>query len=205
MIAVYYRVSSDKQAEANGADAQRLAVNGWLTANGIPPEGARVFEDAGISGKDMERPAWNTMIEEVRKGRVTTIVLYDLTRAGRTLRGLLHWIEEMVDLKIRVVFVKDSIDISTAMGRFILQIMGAVAELERHRINTRQRDGIRAAIAKGRKWGGQHHPKLTPEQWAEAASKRERGATWGSLAAEYGLHYQGMRRGVLRHRSAQTT
>lgn len=203
MLATYYRVSSDKQADGNGTDSQRVAVEAWIKASGLSGEGARTYADDGESGKSMDRPAWNAMIEDIRKGEVDTVVMYDLSRAGRTLRGLLEWIEEMVELKIRVVFVRDSIDISTAMGRFILQIMAAVAELERHRINSRQRDGIKAAIAKGRKWGGQHHPRLTPEQWADAARRKAAGETWAALAAEYGLHPSGLYQGLKRRERAK--
>lgn len=200
MLHLYVRTSSTVQEEANGTDAQRAAIEGWLKSNAAGKP-FLWWEDSATSGKSMDRKAWNDMLAVVEGG--DTIILYDLSRAGRTLKGLITWAEEMLDKGVRVVFVKDSIDISTAMGRFILQIMGAVAELERHRINARCKDGIAAVLASGRKWGAATkikkgkpgYQQLTDEEWDRARVMLEAGESFTSVAkaagiSRSGLHYR---------------
>lgn len=152
MIFCYARVSSDLQVKANGTDAQRAVISAWLTSQGRDAEGAEWFEDLAVSGKSMERPAWSDMLGKVRKG--DTVVVYSLSRAGRNLAGLCAWVERMQEQGVRVVFLKESIDIGTPTGRLMLHMLGAIAEYEREIIRERASDGVRTRIAKGERWGG---------------------------------------------------
>ena len=194
--ACYLRVSSKIQADANGTEMQRLALANWLRGATVDPDLAAVwFEDLAVSGKSMNRPQWNAMLERVRAKEFDCIVVYDLSRAGRTLRGLLEWLDEMGELGVRVVFVKDQIDLNTATGKLIISIMGAVAEYVRKLTADRIGDGVRAKIAAGGGWGGgkvvdpSRHgcSKLTPEQVATAMARIRDGAGVREVAAEYGV------------------
>lgn len=200
----YCRTSSAIQADRNDADAQRAAIVHWLKGAGIDPEtGAEWFVDSGVSGSTMQRPEWERMLASI-KGEPTTIVVYDITRAGRTLLGLLEWVNAMIAAKVRVVFIKDNLDINTPMGRMMLQIMGAIAEWERQNIAERIRGGVRAAKAKTGTWGGSRlphgakgGPKFTPEQieamradeasgMSRADIARKHGVSWGTIRAKLG-------------------
>jgi DNA invertase Pin-like site-specific DNA recombinase len=178
----YLRVSSEVQAKANGTDAQRHAITAWAQANGV--EITRWHADEGVSGKSMNRPGWVQLMQAVRAGEVDTIILYDLTRAGRTLKGLAEWIEEMTEKGIRVVFVKDGLDISTAMGRLVAHLLSAIAEYQRHDIRERIRSGVRAKIASGQPWGAAAVPVGTPG--GPKHSPNDYDALWGRYKAGEG-------------------
>lgn len=186
----YLRVSTAMQADANGANMQRDAIARWLEYAGVSD--ARWFEDAGVSGLKASRPGWDAMLTDVRNTQgARTIVVYDLSRAGRSLRHLLAWVEEMNGTGVRLVFTKENIDTTTPTGRLLLSVMGAIAEFEAENIRERVKCGIRAAIdRRGGRWG--RAPKLGPEAWqtifkavSEAPKGRERRATINELAAMY--------------------
>ena len=156
--AAYARVSSATQAQANGTDAQRAAIERWAGAQGLDPAGLRWFEDLGISGRTMDRPGWRAMMAEVEAGRVRTIIVFDLSRCGRTLRGLCEWIERMGARKVRVVFVQDGIDLGTMTGRLLAHVLGAVAEFIRQQGAEKIKEGVREGIRKrGGRWGFSCH------------------------------------------------
>jgi len=185
-VATYARVSSAMQADANSTDSQMLVIHRWLTAEGIDPAQVQHFEDLAVSGKSMDRPGWNAMMAAVRAKTVDTIVLYDLSRAGRTLIGLLEWTEEMNKKGVRVVFVKESIDITTAMGEMLIAVMGAVAQFQRKELARRVSDGIRAKIAGGHQWKADSR-KRTDEGYLELLRRYNYGERMADLVAETGI------------------
>lgn len=204
MIAAYTRVSTVLQAEANGTAAQRAAIERWLDG-----KGARWFEDAGISGKSTDRPQWQALLAAVRAGEVDTVVVYSFTRASRSLADLSAWVKEMVKRGVRVVSIKEQVDVSTPTGRLMVNLIGCIGEWEREMTAEKASDGIRAKVAAGEKWGGARQfvnkrgttegcRKLTDAQWGEVRAKREAGATWAALAAEYRMHPNGVRYGLKR-------
>lgn len=172
----YCRVSSDRQVDNNGTDAQRHAITAWATSQGVQIAEGDWYADDGVSGKSMSRAGWEAMIAKLQKG--DAVVLYDLSRAGRTLLGLCQWFEDMGAREVRVVFVKDGLDLGTAFGKMTAQIMGAICEWQRQDIIAKSRQGIRARIARGQKWGGslvvrnaRGCSRLTDEGWLEVGRR----------------------------------
>jgi DNA invertase Pin-like site-specific DNA recombinase len=80
-------------------------------------------------------------------------VVWKLDRLGRSLRDLIDLISKMKDLEVTFVSIQDSIDTSTATGRFTFNIFASLAEFEREIISERTRAGLAAARARGRKGG----------------------------------------------------
>jgi DNA invertase Pin-like site-specific DNA recombinase len=151
-VAVYLRTSSAIQAEANGSQAQRHALTLWLRGQGLEPETDAVwFADEGYSGASTNRPAWDQLQERTRAGEFDTIACYSLSRAGRSTIDLLGFVKDMDARGVRLVFLKDNVDISTPAGRMFLTILAAMAEYEREMILDRVRSGVRAKTAKGAK------------------------------------------------------
>ena len=99
----------------------------------------RVFTDKA-SGKDTDREAFKEMMSFVREG--DTVVVESISRIARNTRDLLSIISELTDKGVEFVSLKESIDTTTAQGRFMLTVFGALAELERENILERQREGI---------------------------------------------------------------
>lgn len=154
MIAFYSRTSSALQAEAHGVDAQRHAVHEWCTRNGIPAASLIEFVDNGVSGKSMDRPAWNLLMSEIEAGHVKTLIVYSLDRIGRCCGKTIQAVEDIRDKDVRLCIVKDGWDLSTSTGMLMLSIMSAFAEWQRRDISEKSSAGVRARIAKGEKWGG---------------------------------------------------
>ena len=172
--ACYLRVSSRGQADANGADAQRLIVNRWLAAQGTRPDEAVWFEDEAVSGKRMRRPEFDRLQEQIRTGAVKTVVVYSLSRTARNVRGLLAFIDLCRENSVRVVSVKEAFDLNTPVGKLIVTIIGAVDEMEAERIQERIVSGLEARRERGAKLGPAY--RYRPDVRETCRSMRAAGA-----------------------------
>lgn len=104
-----------------------------------------------MSGKTRDRPELNKMLDYVRKG--DTVVVESISRFARNTRDLLELVEQLSTKGVEFVSQKEAIDTSTATGKFMLTVFGAVAELEREYILQRQREGIAIARIQGKYTG----------------------------------------------------
>lgn len=100
------------------------------------------------SGKTMERPELNRMMDYVRDG--DTIVVESISRFARSARDFLDLLERLNAKDVKFISKKEAIDTGAPAGRFMLTVFAAVAELEREYIRDRQREGIEIARANGR-------------------------------------------------------
>lgn len=126
-----------------------------------------------ISGKNADRPELQRMLQYIRKG--DTVVVESLSRLGRNTKDLLSIVEEIQRKGADFVSLKETIDTSTATGKFILTVFAALAELERQNILQRQKEGIEAKKEKDRKlrekglpaetYKGRTRAKYDPEQF----------------------------------------
>ena len=107
----------------------------------------KVFTDK-VSGKDIERPELQKMMDFVREGDSVTVE--SISRFARSTKDLLSLMEELKRKGVEFISQKESIDTSTPMGKFILTVFGAMAELERDNILERQAEGIAIAKEEGR-------------------------------------------------------
>lgn len=100
------------------------------------------------SGKNMDRPELQRMLEYVRKG--DTVIVESISRFARNTRDLLELVERLTGKEVEFVSKKEAIDTTTPTGKFMLTVFGAVAELEREYILQRQREGINEAKRQGK-------------------------------------------------------
>ena len=132
----YSRVSSEEQAQHGiSIDAQRTILEGWaaMTSRQI-----RIYEDAGYSGKNINRPALQQLLTECRSGSVSAVVVWKLDRLSRSLRDTLAIIEDILQPRgITLVSVTESIDTSTPSGRMMLNLLASFAQLEREQDSDR--------------------------------------------------------------------
>lgn len=103
------------------------------------------------SGKNLDRPELRKLLHYVRKG--DTVIVESISRFARNTRDLLDLVEQLTAKEVEFVSRKEAIDTTTASGKFMLTIFGAVAELEREYILQRQREGIDIAKARGKYTG----------------------------------------------------
>lgn len=147
-VAIYVRVSSDKQEFAS----QLPDLERWVAvyANGDPV----VWYTDKATGKKMDRPEWNTLEEAMRLGQVSRLVIWRLDRLGRTASGLTALFDELQARKVNLVSIKDGLDLETAAGRLMANVLASVAAYETEVRAERVNAGIAAAKAAGKKWGG---------------------------------------------------
>jgi DNA invertase Pin-like site-specific DNA recombinase len=138
----YARVSTEDQATDAQVDALRAA--GCV----------EIFREH-VSGAKTSRPELAKALARVRRGDV--LVVARLDRLARSLSHLLSVVDELDAKGAGFKSLADPIDTTTPQGRFALQVLGAVAELERALIRERTKDGLRAARRRGRVGG---NPKL---------------------------------------------
>lgn len=138
MIVGYARVSTEDQNLAMQLDA--------LTNAGC----FEIFEEK-MTGTKRDRPALNEMLKMLREG--DRVVVYKLDRISRSTKHLIELAELFEEKGVEFVSLQDSIDTSTAMGRFFFRVMASIAELERDIISERTKSGLAAARARGRNGG----------------------------------------------------
>jgi len=143
--AIYLRVSTTEQAlEGYGLDVQRekcramAAVKGWRVA--------REFVDDGISGTKGEdhRQGLADMLDAIAADEVDGVIVSSIDRLGRSTRLVLRMVERMEGEGVDLVSCKESLDTSTATGRFVLRMFASLAELDRDNIVERTTEGRNA-------------------------------------------------------------
>ncbi len=109
-----------------------------------------VYEDVGISAKDMEhRPQFQKMLEEVKNRNVNVIVAYKLDRLTRSVRDLEVLITELEKYECSLECAMDDINTSTANGRFFVRMLTVLSQLEIERVSERTKFGMVGAIKDG--------------------------------------------------------
>ena len=145
-IAVYLRVSTKSQDVAS----QEPELRRWAAQQ----EGeVRWYRDR-FTGKTIERPAFTRLLRHVRVGEVQQVVVWRLDRLGRTAKGLTALFDELTELNVRLVSLRDGLDLTTAAGRLMANVLASVAAYETEVRAERILAGQAAARAKGKTWGG---------------------------------------------------
>ncbi len=117
-------------------------------------QGCVVFEDEGFSGGNLKRPAFQRMMEEVRKHKFRAIVVYRLDRISRNISDFTGLIDELTRLDVSFVSIREQFDTSTPMGRAMMYIISVFSQLERETIAERIRDNMHELAKTGRWLGG---------------------------------------------------
>lgn len=140
MKVAYVRVSTQEQNEARQLEAlEKHGIDKWFTEK--------------ISGKNTDRPQLQAMMEFVREG--DTVYIHDFSRLARSTKDLLDIVETLNDKGVNLVSNKENLDTSTATGKLMLTMIGAINEFERQNLLERQREGIAIAKREGKFKGGQ--------------------------------------------------
>lgn len=117
-------------------------------------DGCETFEDEGFSGGNLQRPDFQNMMAQVRKGRFRAIVVYRLDRISRNISDFTGLIDELTKLGVAFVSIREQFDTSTPMGRAMMFIISVFSQLERETIAQRIRDNMRELAKTGRWLGG---------------------------------------------------
>ena len=134
--ALYPRVSHHDQAEFGfSLEAQKKHLIQLCEFKGY--EIVDIYEDAGISAKNTNRPEFQRMMDDMRNGKIDVIVCYKLDRLTRSLSDLEWVLKELEKYNCNLVSASEDINTSTANGRFFIKIVILLAELELERTSER--------------------------------------------------------------------
>ena len=144
--AIYLRVSSvDQHPETQVHDLRQMAAQRGY-------EIVQEYTDR-ISGVKARRPGLGDLMRDARRGRFDIVLVWACDRIARSTRHLLEVLDELNHLNIEFVSFRESIDTAGPLGRAIIVIIGAIAELERNLIVERVKAGMRRARLEGRHIG----------------------------------------------------
>lgn len=156
--AIYTRKSSDEglEQEFNSLDAQYEACAAFITSQAH--EGwirlSDRYDDGGVSGGSMERPALKRLLADIEGDAVDVIVVYKVDRLTRSLADFARLVEAMDQHGVSFVSVTQQFNTTSSMGRLTLNILLSFAQFERELSSERIRDKIAASRKRGMWMGG---------------------------------------------------
>ena len=177
--AIYSRVSTTSQTTDNQTQ-ELLAVaerNSWNIE--------AVYSDV-ISGAKEKRPELDALMKAVIKREVDVVLIWDISRLGRSLQHLLKLLEEFHAKGVDVYFHQQGLDTTTPAGKLMFQMCGAFAEFERGMIQERVKAGLQRAKAQGKKLGAPTVPEKTATKVKEM---HEVGMSFRKIGRELGIHH----------------
>jgi DNA invertase Pin-like site-specific DNA recombinase len=156
--AVYTRKSSEEGLEQdfNSLHAQREACEAFIRSQ--QGEGWRLvktaYDDGGLSGGTMDRPALQRLLDDIRHGLIDVIVVYKVDRLTRSLADFAKMVEIFDAQGVSFVAVTQQFNTTTSMGRLTLNVLLSFAQFEREVTGERIRDKFAASKRKGMWMGG---------------------------------------------------
>jgi DNA invertase Pin-like site-specific DNA recombinase len=156
--AIYTRKSTEHNLDLafNSLDAQREACEAYIKSQAH--EGWKLipshFDDGGLSGASLDRPALQSLLDQVRAKRVDIVVVYKVDRLTRSLADFAKLVELFDEHEVSFVSVTQSFNTTSSMGRLTLNVLLSFAQFEREVIGERVRDKIAASKRKGIWVGG---------------------------------------------------
>lgn len=152
MKVAYVRVSSTEQNSARqNEELQKYGIEKWYSEK--------------QSGKNTDREQLKLMLDFVREG--DEIYVMDFSRLSRSVTDLLSIVDTLNEKGVRLVSIKENFDTSTATGKLMLTMIGALSEFERLNLLERQREGIAIAKREG-KYKGRKQKQL--DNWDEVVA-----------------------------------
>lgn len=183
----YARVSKGDE-QSNALQARALRAAGCR----------RLFEEAASGGR-WDRPELHRMLDQLREG--DTVVVWKLDRLSRSLKDVLHIMEQIGQAGAGFRSITESIDTTTPAGRMMMQMVGAFAEFERAMIRERTSAGLAAAREEGRIGG--RRKKLDATKRREIAESVIAGRkSAAEMARLYGVSQPTVSRIIATHRAA---
>lgn len=148
-VALYARVASEHQAEANTIDSQVAEIRARIAADGIDLRSVLAFIDAGYSGSSLVRPALEGLRDVAAAGGLDRLYVHCPDRLARHYAYQVLLLEELTQRGVEVIFLNRPLG-HTPEDQLLLQVQGVIAEYERAKFLERSRRGKRHAAQEGR-------------------------------------------------------
>ncbi len=154
---LYARVSTDIQLEGYSIDAQKEFLLNYAKAKEFTE--FEYYVDGGYSGKDLERPAIQKLIRDVKDHKIDCVIVFKLDRISRSQKDTLYLIEEVFNkYNVGFVSVRENFDTTTPFGKAMVGVLSIFAQLERETILERTKIGIQKRAENGYWKGGGKDP-----------------------------------------------
>lgn len=145
-VAIYTRVSTDDQAEEGySLDAQKERLEAYCEAQGWDVAG--IYVDDGFSGKKSKRPAYLRMLQE--RDNWDAILVMKMDRIHRNSKNFMIMMEDLEKWGKKFTSMQEELDTSSAMGRFVVDIIQRIAQLESEQIGERTYTGMAQKAEEG--------------------------------------------------------
>ena len=148
VVGIYPRVSMEDQFR-NGHSLGEQKERMLKLCDYKSYEVYKVYEDAGISAKDMNRPAFQEMIQDIKDGKINKIIVYKLDRLTRSIKDLEEICTFLEENNCSLESMCEDINTSTANGKFFIRMLTILAQLEIERTSERTKFGMIGAVKKG--------------------------------------------------------
>ncbi len=144
----YVRVSSDQQRQSGASmEAQIEKINAMAVLKGATL--IEIVQDAGESAKDLDRPGMKRVLEMVRTRQVDAVVISKLDRITRSVKDLDELMSLFKDKDVSLISIEESLDMSTATGRMMMNLISVVSQWEREVIGERTSTALQQIKASG--------------------------------------------------------
>jgi DNA invertase Pin-like site-specific DNA recombinase len=175
----YVRVSTEEQADSGlGIAAQRDAITVEVQRRGW--ELVKIHEDAGLSGKHLNRPGITAALDTIANGDASVLVVAKLDRLSRSLVDFANLMADAQRDGWNLVALDLGIDLATPAGEFMASVMASAAQWERRIIGARTRDALAVKKAQGVRLG---RPRQLPADVLERITlDHQAGAGWSTIA-----------------------
>lgn len=159
-----------------------------------------------ISGTKESRPALDRLVADAKRGRFSILGIYALDRASRNTKHLLNLMEELAAVNVTVISMREGLDFGTPIGKAVLAVCGAIAQLERDLISERIKISLavkkKKAAEKGVPWKIGQKP-LSAEQVSRILEERKNGLSIRRIATVLGLSKSSVQRVLLAQKMSQ--
>jgi len=149
--ALYIRVSTDNQVDRDSLKTQEERLRQYCSLKNY--QVFNVYKEEGVSAKDTNRPAFEAMIKDVELKKFNCVLITRLDRINRSLKDLIGLMEFLNEKEIKLVSLNEDINTDGPMGRFMLNLLGSIAQLEREIDAERVSTDMHHRASKG-KWNG---------------------------------------------------
>lgn len=158
IIAIYVRVSTGYQVDKDSLPFQKKELKAYCKhILHVDLSRVEIFEDAGKSGKNTKRPAYERMMQKVRSGLVSHVLVYKIDRISRNLVDFSLMYDDFKYHRVTFISLNEQFDTSSAIGEAVLKIILVFAELERKLTSERVKDIMIGRASEG-KWNGARVP-----------------------------------------------
>ena len=154
-IALYIRVSTDAQVEGYSIDVQKEKLESYVKSVFDHSDSITMYIDDGYTGANLDRPRMKDLIDDVKEGKITHVIVLKLDRLSRSQRDTLYLIEEIfTPNNVSFISMNESFNTSNSFGRSAVGFLSVVAQMERETIYERTRSGMKKRVEDGYWPGG---------------------------------------------------